>query len=261
MATIVKKIHFILLICCVCSIPFSLGEIKLNSYFIILLTINFFLQLIFLRKESKRSFNALLFLFIGVYFMHLLGWFKADNSHEAIFELQKKASIFLFPFLLCYSTSLTFEQCKTILLSFVFGCLLAVVICLSKAGYLFMVSGDSSVFFYQNLSWGVGMHATYLSMCLCFSIIILLFYFGKMTFNHKKQKLLYYSTLIIFGITILLLGARMQQLILFLIIIIYFFMHFHRSMGLLKSLVSVGVIAVAIMGLVLLFPSNREHFK
>ena len=97
MQAVLRKLQYILLISFVFSMPFSLGEIKLNSYLIILLTVNSFLLFFLSKEKHKYAIHRVLILFILVYLMHLFGLFKTDNFHEAIFELQKKLSILLLP--------------------------------------------------------------------------------------------------------------------------------------------------------------------
>jgi O-antigen ligase len=262
MQPVLRKIQYILLICLVSSMPFSLGQIKLNSYLIVLLLVNSLLLLIFSKIEIKRSFSGILILFILVYFIHLLGLFRADNFHEAFFELQKKISIFLFPVLLSFSPRLTIKEARTIMLSFVVSCLLTVIFCLLIATYRYFLFADSSFFFYHGLSSIVEMHATYLSMYFCFSIAILLYiYFNNVRSFSLRNKFIYYFSLSILTLMILLLGTRTQLLVLVIGTIIYFSFRFHQSNSLFKSILAGIVIGFFILGAVFLFPTNKERFK
>jgi len=262
MQQLFKKVHSALLICLMFSLPFSLAEVRLTSYLIILLAVNTIIFNFYSPQDSKKTFNGILILFISLYVIHLLGLFKTDNYDEAGFELQKKVSILLFPVLLFFSPGLAVKEVRTVMLSFVLSCLLIGSFCLLVATYYLFSFGDSSLFFYHGLSTIVGMHATYLSMYFCFSVSILLCIFFKdvYTFNLKK-KIIYYSSLFILILVILLLGTRTQLLILIIGAIFYFFYSFSRNSNSIKSIFAGIIAGIFILCTVFLFPTNKERFK
>ena len=262
MLQFLKKVHYGLHICLVFSMPFSLGKIKLNSYLIVLFAINTIVLLFFRKDESKQTFGKILVLFVLVYVIHLLGLFKADNTQEAIFELQKKLSILLFPVLVFFSPKMTVKEVKIVMLSFILSCLLVGVFCLLAATYHWFSLGDSSFFFYHRFSSIVGMHATYLSMYFCFSVAFLLsIYFNDLDRFSLKDKIIYYISLFILVLTILLLGSRTQILILVLEAIVYFSCRFNRNNNLIKSILVGIVMGLFALAAAFLFPTNKERFK
>jgi O-antigen ligase len=257
-----RKSYFILLICLVISLPFSLGPIKLNSYLIILLVLNTILLLFFSKNEIQPFFSRILILFVSVYVIHLFGLIKTDNTHEAAFELQKKLSVLLFPLLLFFSPRLSPKEVRMIMRGFVLSCLLTSIVCLINATYHFFAWKDSSVFFYHNLSSAVGMHATYLSMFVCFSIAILLCtYVNERKDFNLRDKIIYSFSIFILVLTVILLGVRTQLIILIIGLTAYFITYFYEKNGLVRSVIAALAIGIFIIGLIFVFPTNRERIK
>lgn len=262
MQPVLKKINYILLICFVFTMPFSLSHVKINSLLIILLAINS-IPLFFLSKKTIEPWNcSIMILFVTVYLIHIIGMFNTDNFHEAIFELQKKLSILIFPIILFFSPRLNYKEIKTIVLCFVVSCLLSGIFCLLIATYHLFGWNDSSFFFYHNFSGIVGMHATYLSMYFCFSVGILLYiYFNEISTFNLSNKIIYYSSLFILIVSIVLLCARTQLLILVLGAILYYTFQFYKNDSVIKSIIKAITIGTFIFGMMFLFPKNRERFK
>ncbi len=264
MQPVFKKIHYLLLICFVFSMTFSLSHIKINSLLIILIIANS-IPLCLLSKNGNKTRYAGLFLlslFVAVYLIHLIGLINTDNFHEAIFELQKKLSLFIFPIILFFTPKLDFKEIKIIMLSFVISCLLTAIFCLLIAAYHFFASHDSSFFFYHNFSGIVGMHATYLSMYYCFSIAVLLYFYStEISSFNLRNKIIFYFSLFILIFSIILLAGRMQLLILVLGAIAYFTFLFSKKSTMTKSIFKAIAIGVFILGITFLLPNNRERFK
>ena len=257
-----QRLHFFLIICVVLSLPFSIPNVQLNSFFILLLSANFILLVTFCKKDINIKSKKILILFILVYFIHVFGLFKSDNMHEAIFELQKKLSIFIFPLILLFSPKLNLKQVRVILLCFVTSCLLTGLFSLSVASYRFFSWQDSTFFFYHSLSGIVGMHGTYLSIYFCFSIVILLsIYFDTIHTARITEKIIYYFSLLTLTILVLLLAGRLQIIILVLGVIAYSLFYFHKKIGLFKSLILSVLIGGFILGSALLSPKIRDRFK
>ena len=262
MQAALRKIQFALLIALVFTMPFSTGEIKLNSYFIILLTVNTILCAIFLKGEAGRSFHPILILFAFVFVAHLTGLFKADNMHGATFELQKKLGILLFPFVLFFSPRFTAKENGKVMLSFVLSCLLTGIVCIATATFRFITTLEPEVFFYHRFSEIAGIHATYLSMYCCFSIAILLYgYFEKINSFTARQKAAYYFSVFILALSVLFLSGRMQILVLVVGAAAYLVFSYYKKIGMVRSLLLAILAGGGILGLALLSPTIRDRFK
>lgn len=245
--------YFGILVCIAISLPFSM---KVNSACIILLLINWFSH----RKLSYRtiSFQVLLPLF----FVHIVGVFYSANQSQAFFELEKKISFLIFPLVLSGSPVLRPDQIKRILLAFVAACALAAVISLSNATYLFLTSGHIEQFFYHPLTKIIDMHAIYMAMYSCFSIFILLRYYGHHLYSKRIAPLVLLAAILGFLMCFTLLLSARTVIVGFLLIllvgtVIYGVHQRQMVRSFLLSLLTVFIF----LALILLLPNNLERFK
>jgi O-antigen ligase len=202
-------------------------------------------------------------LFISLYLILFAGLIYTENFKQAMFEIfEKKVALLLFPFILVFSPPLTFRQSKIILLSFVFGCLATGIFCLLVATYQFFVFNDLTFLFYHNLSQLAGMHAIYLAMFLCFSIVILLFFLHeKRNTLSVNQKVVLYLGISLCIVLIFLLSGRTHIILLVIGATGYFIYRFSRKYNAVIGILAAVIISMLLVGLALLLPSNRERFK
>jgi O-antigen ligase len=73
---------------------------------------------------------------------------------------------------------LTFTQAifHRIFLSFISGLLVTCVICLSNSGFEFIQYGDSSAFFFEQLTKSINIQPTYMAYYLCLAVTVCLYY-------------------------------------------------------------------------------------
>ena len=151
-----------------CLIAFFLPVyINIAPFLIGLLSLNWmmegkFKEKIFMIKENKMSW-----LFIGFYFLFILGMLWTDNQPEGWFDLQVKFSFFLFPLIFSSINFYSSGNLKKILLSFVLGCMAGTLYCFLNALFMWYYSGEN-YFFYMKLS--PVLHPSYLSMYITFSL-------------------------------------------------------------------------------------------
>jgi len=262
MLIVLRKLFYILIICFVFTMPFSFGDVQLNNFLIILIAINTILFLLFSKKERNMRLNGMLILFISVFIIHLIGMLRTDNWGQALFDLEKMVSILIFPMVLFYSPRLDFKEARTILLTFVIGCAFTALVSLIGATYLYLQHGDSSFYFYHKLSGIVDMHAAYLAMYYCLAIIILLnFRFNRFDFLIVRNEFLYYSTLALFIFSIFLLASRTHIVLLTFGSVGFFAFMVNQKYGAIKSIIGAIILSITFMGVVMLFPINRDRFK
>lgn len=263
MQLVLRKIHHLLLVCLVGSMPFNIKGVNLTGFVIISLVFVFILSLLFSRDGVSKNVSGMgVLLFISFYFIHLLGLFKTDNYSEAFFELQKKLSILIFPVVLYYSPRLSYREIKTVVLTFVISSTLVCLFCFCTAAYHFFINGDASYFFYQDFSGIVGMHAAYLSMYLSFSVVILLYvYYGEIKDLSPANKFIFYSVIGSLLLSIFLLAGRTQIILLIIGAVVYFTFLLFEKYGFIKSIFGGILIGATILATAFLFPVNRERFK
>src|SRR5882762_8685595 len=168
-----ERFNYLLLLAIAATLPFEFHA-KINTLFIILLIVNWLLQ-------WKFSFGStLLKLFVLFYLLHVVGILFSSNTHQALFELEKKLSLLIFPLVLSGIPALSPKQFRNILIAFVASCFVASVICLGYATYQYLTNHTSEYFFYHPLAETVGMHGNYLAMyvCLCLFILFYLYLHG-----------------------------------------------------------------------------------
>ncbi len=245
--------YFSILFCIAITLPYSM---KVNSVFIILLLINWFSY----RQLSYRtiSFQVL----IPFFFMHLIGVLYSSNQGQAFFELEKKISFLVFPVVLSGSPALRPDQIKRILLAFVAACSLAGIICLMNATYLYFVTGQTEHFFYHPLTKIIDMHAIYMAMYCCFSIFILLRYYGHHLYSKRIVPIALLAVVLGFliGFTLLLSARTVIGGFLFIVLVGIVVYGFSKKQ-IWRSVILSGLIVSVFSTLILLLPYNLERFK
>lgn len=262
MKNLFRKAYYIFFVLLACSLPISFEQVKLTSFVIMLIIANSIVLFFLYKNDRKSLLNKTVVLFISFYLIYLLGLFRSDNIGNAFFELEKKLSLFIFPLIFYYSPKLNSKEVKNILLSFAISCILTSTYCLLVATYNLIKFNDSSLFFYHSLSGIVGMHSIYLSMFLCFSIAIFLYYcFVEVNIFTGWSRYLVYAGVFILVITVILLSARVPIIILTIGSIIYFTIRFNKKNKLIRSVLASLFIGGVIFSIVLIIPKTRERFK
>jgi O-antigen ligase len=152
------KAHFYLTL----IIAFTLPLARLTPLFIILLLLNWVIEGDFSSKLKIIKKNKYARLFIGIYFLHILGLFYTQNIGAGLFDLQVKLSLLVFPVIFC-TRSFNEDQLKKVFYAFILGGICSSLIMLSQATYTYL-KYDQIRFFYEEFS--ILMHPSYLSMYL-----------------------------------------------------------------------------------------------
>lgn len=152
---------------------------KWNTWLIILCTVlcliqgNFFYGL---RKASQNRYVILLWLF---FFIHVISALCSNNTHEGWAIVERKSSFLMLP-VLFFSYECSVSDIRRICVCFVSGVLLAFMICLSHAFYMYhYLSPDPGLFFYQQLTSLFPVNAVYMSALSVIAIHISFYYSGK----------------------------------------------------------------------------------
>ncbi|MDZ7646838.1 MAG: O-antigen ligase family protein [Cytophagales bacterium] len=229
---------------------------KLTNLIIILLFINWLTS----RKISVSSFIILLLPIF--YLLHIIGIAYSSNIDQAFFELEKKISFIVFPLIFASPDLLNKNQYKFILNSFVGSCLIGSLLCLGYATTRFFLTGETTYFFYHDLSEIIGMHAIYLAMYCCFSFFILVYYYKNDVLNRGKvAKVIYLFGLMYLVVFIFLLSARIMIAAFTIITCMGLLSYGYRSKQLLKVM-TIFVLLIGFCGsLIFLIPNNLERFK
>lgn len=128
------------------------------------------------KQGLKKVFtNKWTYVFIGFFFLHAIAYFFSVNKHEALTSIEIKLSFFAFPILI-FSSNYSDIQVKKIAITFVTGCILACMICLFRAFYLFYFQ-DFNAFFYSEFTYF--MHPSYFAMYLVLAQLMVMLYYKQ----------------------------------------------------------------------------------
>lgn len=135
-----KRIHHILFVTfamlTVGTLPFS---VRLCSWAIILLTLNWIIEGQFTSKWQRLKKNRLIWLFSGFYLLYVVGLIFTEDMATGLFNLEKKLSLFIFPIVLGTSHQLSAREIKYIFNTFI-------AVCISAIGISFLLLlFDSSI--------------------------------------------------------------------------------------------------------------------
>jgi O-antigen ligase len=142
--------------------------------------------------------NKWSYVLIGFFVLHAVGYFFSENKTEALSNIERKLSFLGFPILVFCNRNLV-PKVKQIILAFISGCIVALLLCLLRAVYLYIVE-DINAFFYGDFNYF--MHPSYFAMYLTFSQLVIIL-FGREWFSHWSNldsKLASLSSLIVIGI-------------------------------------------------------------
>ena len=205
---------------CLISIAFFLPLYKkIVPPLIFLLFLLWFFQKNYKNIPESIKKNRIIFIFIIFYFIHLFGIFYSSNIISGLFDLQVKFSILLLPILLLSMKEQDqMVNNQKIFLSFIFGNIVASLICLSHSLYL-MIKWDASFDYFYYVDLSILLHPGYFSIYLCMSFVILLHLLEQNFSGNKiKSRTILFLLAILFHILMIYLLSSKTNLLLLVII-------------------------------------------
>lgn len=161
----------------VLALPFQILFSNIALYLLLLTT------LLSLRKTSFRRIPKQVLLFQAVYFLGVLGYFYSFNKSSAGFLLERQLTILLIPLLLPLSFELNETRKQNLLHCFAIGQVIAILFLFVSALLVLhelqlpLKSLFSREFFNHQFSAPLGIHAGYLSLYVCLSMLHLMRFF------------------------------------------------------------------------------------
>ncbi len=154
---------------------------------------------------KKIVSNKWSYILLGFFLIHLVGYFYSLDKKEALSVIEIKLCFLAFP-ILFFASNFKTEQIKKIIISFVTGCVLASILCIFRAFFLWIFE-DTNAFFYSDFTYFI--HPSYMAMYLVFAqLIVLLFYPNWLShLSYLKFKIGFIS--LVFLITIFLCSSKM----------------------------------------------------
>lgn len=175
--------------------------------------------LIFKEKKIKRNENSIIsFFFLSSYFvLSVIGLIHTENYHEALFRIQQRTAIILFPIVFIF---IKIDYSKLYNISMKYFRLGVLATCLYCIGYSIIKYIDSRSiehFFGHNICRNLELYPYLLSFFCLLSILSILFQSNNIRLFNKENA---YNLLqiLIFSLIIFLIGNRQVLLLYFLTI-------------------------------------------
>jgi O-antigen ligase len=254
-----ENVHYYLCLLLAASLPFPFEGFQFISLLICLLALITIFYWFIKRPKVYKGYLYFFSLFSICYFLHAVGLLYTENLNQGFFVLQKKLSLLVVPMIFLFGPKS--KSVKTVLFTFAISCTCATIVCMAIAVFQVLINRDVSFLFYHNLSGIVGMHASYLSMYLCFAIAILLFDLDSNRGVAQKKQIVSYTAIGIMLLGMFLLSARTQQMILILELGLFAIYYMSKRYGVFLSTTSGFVVSFVIFLIIVLIPHNRERFK
>ncbi len=215
------------------------------------------------RLRSSRK-NRYLLSFGILFVIYLLGSFYSEHIHGktgALFTLQVKLSLFVFPLL--FSTIdvslLRADIFKKITVAFIWGAMVSSLIILNNAVYHYFLDRSATVFFYTRLS--MVHHPSYLSLLYSFAIAILVIWLLKHIGQNTFKRNAVIFLVIYFQVFIVLLSSKAGILgtgMIYLAVIFYYLIKKRQEIRI--PLIISGSFLVILLIILILTPPTYERF-
>jgi O-antigen ligase len=193
---------------------------------------------IHVKKQQLGKFrDKRLYILSALYLLSLLCTLYSSNRDEAVFDLTKELAILIFPLLFCF-TSLDLPKYKEpLLFAFALTCVITVlylyadalrVIFFYKIPIRFLFS---DIFLNHHFSEPIGLHATYFSMYVGLSLVILLYRLTRQPSRSGKYWLFCFCLVLFAGMVQLASRAVFAAESIIILLIFPFFIEQKKSRG------------------------------
>ncbi len=229
----------------------------LNSIFAILV---FLFWIFFMKKrwDWKNRDVQLVCLFIALYLLVLIGTSYSSNMKEAIFKIQQKSALLIFPIVFGCTASVqkSWSQ-KKILLWFSGFTILGCGVCWGNGLLYFFKTGNT------DLLHGYGMvvlkdTSPFILALFCFLTVAILLYYLSTGEIKSRLRSLAIASVLLASFFLLLLGNRNILFCWIIVLIVFFYQLVKRKSTLVFFLVGLS----AVLGLTVVFnPSLRQQWN
>ncbi len=206
-----NKLHYYLGILIAFSLPFK----KFTPILIVLLLLNWLIEGNLVKKIKKVTSSKYALLFVGFYFLHVIGLTYTTNMDAAWFDLEVKLSLLIFPLLIA-SKPYNKKEVSHLFIALTVGLVYSSVYMLTRSFSLYFTYGENT-FFYEKFA--VFVHTSYISMYLNIAICwLLISLFKKKQTNYLFTKAISLVLIVFFSVIVVLLASKTGILTLLLIV-------------------------------------------
>ena len=235
--------------------------IKSTSIIIIIWILCFIIRLI---KEVKVKFTFALpqKILLAFYLLYIIGYFFSENKHAALFSLEVKLSLLVFPLLIASDTLFFKKYFNRILLFFVAGVAFSALFCFFKSVWLSTFFTSNGIVFNavdpQYYFWTYGgnrfrylglsylLHPTYFSVYILFALVISVHFLNSDIFKNKYLLLSFKILIPFFILMIYLLSSKAVIVTTLFVLVIFSILFFKKINNVLVKIVSIITILVLI---------------
>jgi O-antigen ligase len=225
------------------------------------------------RIQFKPDFpQKILILF---YLFYVAGFFWSGNKENALFALEVKLTLVLFPLMISSDREFFRKNIRGILLFFVLGILTSSLFCLTKS-FLLSLSFDGKIYFNpidsRYAGWAYGgnrfrylglsyiLHPTYYSLYILLALIVDVIFLKNRIFINKYLNIVLKAAVPIFIVMIYLLSSK-AVLISSLIVLVLFAVDLYKKYNNVQVKISILFISLIIITVVITNPRFGKLMK
>jgi len=216
-----------------------------------------------INRKIRFSFNSEHILLMGFYFFYVAGLFWSTDKATALFALEIKLSLLVFPIIIAVNKDFFKEIGLNILLSFVIGIIVSSLFCLGTAvwesvflladGFVFKpIDPDFATWefggsHFRYLTLSLFMHPTYFSIYILFALVISILLTRKGTYLNENMRIFFIAAIPLFVIMLYLLSSKAVLTNASILFISFFFIKYKSRRGVLSKL-SFVLLVMIILG-------------
>jgi O-antigen ligase len=204
------------------------------------------------KKKADRQTLLLILLFVSLYVISVAGFFYSENISEAVFRLQIKLPLLLFPVVFGYTGYLPQPYFKQVILAFSISFVLFCWFSFFKAAFIFFNTGDTSVFFGYDI---LLLKNIYPSAASLYAVFVITMHLIQIRTKNANR---FYCITAVFTVLVFLflLGNRMGLLLSIVMIFYNIWMYLTKLYW--KLTFSLILIACLLLGLSLNIPLQKK---
>lgn len=227
----------------------------LTSIFSILL---FVYWVVFAKKDLSKQRLGWIILFTSLYLLVIIGSFYSANTKEAMFKLQQKSALALYPLVFGTAVAFTPAVYHRILISFAWFTLAGCLFCLGFGLMNLIRTGSPEMLHGYQMVVLKDMSPFILGLCCLLSVIYLLTAIYRGAFTYGKQRNTYVILLLFLSLFLFVLGNR-NVLFSWSIVIVFFFLR--RLFKGYARLLAVGLILALFAAAIAFNPSLYRQVR
>jgi O-antigen ligase len=213
---------------------------------------------VFATRRFNRPGWGLILLFSSLYLSVIIGSFYSANTDEAMFKLQQKSALTMFPLVFGTAVALTGVAYHRILILFAWFTLAGCLFCLGYGLVHLIQTGSPARLYGYQMVVLKDMSPFMLGLYCLLAVIYLLTAFYRGAFEDKKRRRTYVALLLVLSLFLFVLGNR-NILFSWSIVVIFFFLR-RLVKGYMRYVLVGGVLALFVAAFVF-NPSLRRQVR